>query len=297
MKVLISGSTGLVGGALSTALAGWGYTVHRLQRDPGMVGPETLYWNPAQGEIKPLELEGYDAVIHLAGENVGSGRWTKAKKQRIRDSRIEGTRLLSQALAGLEKPPKTFLVASAIGYYGNRGDEQLTEIAGPGKGFLSGVVRDWEQETQVAREAGIRTVNMRIGVVLSPNGGALKKMLLPFKLGLGGVMGDGQQYMSWIVLDDLCRAMHHLLTHGDIDGPVNLVAPNAVTNYEFTKTLGKVLGRPTIFPMPAFAAKLAFGQMADELLLSSTRVLPQRLQQSGFEFQCPELKQALEHVL
>jgi uncharacterized protein (TIGR01777 family) len=238
-----------------------------------------------------------DAVVHLAGENIASARWTERQKARIRDSRVKATGLLCNLLARYSPPPKALVCASAIGYYGDRGDEILKEESAPGSGFLSDVCREWEAATQPAVERGIRVVNLRIGMVLSALGGGLAKMLTPFKLGAGGVMGSGRQYMSWIAVDDLVDAIHFALTHESLRGPANAVAPSPVTNREFTRTLGRVLSRPTPFPMPAFAARLAFGEMADALLLASTRVQPARLLASGFTFRYPDLEGALRHLL
>jgi len=296
MKILVSGSTGLVGSALVSFLASGGHEVVRLVRGRLKPGVVEVPWDPQAGTIEAAKLEGLDAVVHLAGENI-AGRWTAAKKARIRSSRVEGTRLLAEALAGLKRPPKTLVCASAIGYYGDRGDEVLREDSPSGAGFLAAVCRDWEAAAHAAAEKGIRVVQLRIGVVLSPAGGALARMLTPFKLGLGGRIGPGSQFMSWIAIDDLIGAIHHALTTEPLRGPVNAVAPRAVTNREFTKTLGRVLARPTIFPMPAFAARLAFGEMADELLLASARVEPAKLVSSGYRFRTPELEAALRHLL
>ena len=295
MKILVSGSTGLVGSALVPFLLTGGHQVARLVRSQPTAGGE-VPWDPAAGRLEATNLEGLDAVVHLAGERI-TGRWTAAKKARIRSSRVQGTRLLAETLARLARPPKTLVCASAIGYYGHRGDELLREESPPGAGFLAEVCREWEAAARPAAEKGIRVVQLRIGVVLSAAGGALALMLTPFKLGLGGRVGSGQQYMSWIAIDDLAGIIQHALANESLRGPVNAVAPRAITNREFTKTLGRVLGRPTIFPMPAFAARLAFGQMADELLLASARVEPTRLIASGYKFRTPELEAALRHLL
>ena len=298
MKVLISGSSGLVGSALVRLLEGSGHEVVRLVRrtpDPG--GGTAANWDPAAGTIDAAALEGLDGVVHLAGENIAGGRWNQALKERIRSSRVDGTRLLAETLAGLDRPPQCLLSASAIGFYADRGDEQLDESSPVGAGFLADVCRAWESAAEPAREAGIRVVNLRIGVVLASDGGALKKMLLPFKLGLGGRVGSGRQWWSWIAIDDVVGAIQHALLTESLTGPLNLVAPNPATNLEFTKALGRVLRRPTVFPMPAFAARLALGEMADELLLASTRVDARRLTDSGYEFRCPGLDGALRHVL
>ncbi|MDB5389618.1 MAG: hypothetical protein JWM11_5264 [Planctomycetaceae bacterium] len=297
MKVLVTGSTGLVGSALVPLLTTSGHTVVRMTRGKRGGDGSSIVWDPESGQLDAHALEGFDAIIHLAGENIASRRWSTAQKVLIRDSRVVGTNLLSKTLAELKHKPKTLLCASAIGYYGNRGDKICTEQSTPGDDFLAHVCRDWEQATESAAEAGIRVVNMRIGVVLTPAGGALGKMQLPFKLGVGGVIGNGKQYMSCVAIDDVAGAIQHCLIHEELRGPVNLVAPEAVTNRDFTKTLGRILGRPTFFPMPAFAAKLAFGEMADALLLSSTRVVPNQLLNSGYQFRCPTVEEALRHVL
>jgi uncharacterized protein (TIGR01777 family) len=295
MKVLVTGATGLIGRQLAPLLTTQGHEVFRLvRREP--TEANDVPWDPDAGVLHPARLEGLNAVVHLAGESVGA-RWTKERKERIRSSRVEGTRLLCRALADLKQKPQTLVCASAIGYYGDRGNEQLAEESSRGEGFLPDVCAAWEQACDPARRAGIRVVNLRIGVVLSPQGGALKQMLLPFELGLGGVIGSGRQYVSWIAIDDVVGAINHCLTHAELTGPVNATAPNPASNHEFTKTLGGVLRRPTVLPMPAFAVRLAFGEMGQELLLSSTRVSPQRLQQSGYSFRYPTLEGALRHVL
>jgi uncharacterized protein (TIGR01777 family) len=235
--------------------------------------------------------------VHLAGENIAKGRWNARKKARIRDSRVNGTRLLSEALTRLSKPPAVMVCASAIGYYGDRGDEVLREESASGSGFLAEVCRQWEAAAEPARKRGIRVVHLRIGVVLSPEGGALAQMLFPFRMGLGGKLGSGRQYFSWIAIDDLVTVIAHALTNDTLQGPVNAVAPHPVTNLEFTRTLGRVLARPTLFPMPALAARLAFGEMADELLLSSARVEPTRLLATAYQFRHPQLEGALRHLL
>ena len=254
-----------------------------------------MVWDPS----RPLPLEiasGFDAVIHLAGESI-VGRWTAAKKQRILNSRIQGTGHLAEAVAKVSPPPRVFISASAIGFYGNRGDEVLRENSSPGSGFAAEVVRQWEAATQPAASAGIRTVQMRCGVVMSGDGGALPKMLTPFRLGLGGRLGDGHQWWSWVSVKDVVGAIQHTLNTESLSGPVNTVAPNPLTNAEFTRTLASVLKRPAIFPMPAFAVKLIFGEMGEELFLFSQRVEPAKLVASGYRFQHPDLKNALREIL
>jgi uncharacterized protein (TIGR01777 family) len=297
MKILVSGSTGMVGSALVPFLTSGGHEVARLVRSTPSADRGDVAWNPSQGTIDAAGLADVDAVVHLAGENIAAGRWNAKQKARIRDSRVDGTKLLCETLAAMDNPPKTLVCASAIGFYGDRGDDVLDEDSDPGSSFLCDVCREWEAACEPARQCGIRVVKLRIGVILSPAGGALAKMLLPFKLGAGGIVGNGRQYWSWISLDDVVGAIHHALTNDDVSGPVNGVAPNPVTNREFTKSLGSVLRRPTIFPMPAFAARLALGEMADELLLASTRVEPKRLLETGFEFRHADLTTALKHVL
>jgi len=295
--IAVSGATGLVGAALTQRLQQFGARVIRLTRSPTQDPESEAQWLPDQGLVEPERLAGCDAVIHLAGESIADGRWTEAKKQRIRDSRVIGTESLCRSLATMERKPATFVCASAIGYYGDRGDELLDETSPPGDGFLPDVCLGWEQACQPAHDAGIRVVNVRIGVILSRDGGALDKMLLPFKLGVGGKIGSGRQFMSWVSLDDVVGTFVHALTQRELEGPVNAVSPQPVTNGEFTKTLGAVLHRPTVFPLPAFAAKLALGQMADDLLLASAKVLPSRLEQTGYRFRHSELKSCLEAEL
>jgi uncharacterized protein (TIGR01777 family) len=265
-------------------------------RPRGIHRPNDIPWDPVAGTIAAAQFSDVDAVVHLAGESVAR-RWTTAVKKEIRDSRVRGTTLLCQTLAGLASRPSVLVSASAIGYYGDRGGERLDESSPRGRGFLAEVCQEWEHATTAARDADIRVVNLRIGVVLSRNGGALKSMLTPFRLGIGGVLGSGRQYFSWITLEDLVRAIQFALSASALSGPVNAVAPQPVTNREFTKTLGRVLGRPTIFPMPAFAARLAFGEMADEMLLASARVEPNALDAAQFEFAHPQLEPALRHIL
>lgn len=297
MQVLISGASGLVGRELTVFLERRGDSVLKLVRTKARTDKKNVYWDPDAGLLDVAGLENVDAVVHLAGENISEGKWTDEKKARIRDSRVKGTTLLSNHIAALKAKPRVLVSASAIGIYGNRGSEVLTENSSPGNDFLSGVCRDWESSTKAAKEAGIRVVNARIGIVLSKAGGALGKLLVPFKMGIGGKVGDGKQYMSWIAIADLISAIAFAIDSDFLNGPVNLVAPNPVTNEAFTNTLGAVLSRPTVLPAPAFAMRMLFGEMADALLLSSARVMPEKLISSGYKFQYPELKSALKSVL
>ncbi|MBS1244978.1 MAG: uncharacterized protein H6R41_1515 [Deltaproteobacteria bacterium] len=298
MRLAITGSTGLVGSEAVTVLSAAGHEVVRMVRRVPAPGEKAVRWDPVAREIDAAGLEGMDAVVHLAGENVGSGRWTAARKAAIRDSRVNGTHLLCDALAGLARPPKTLVCASATGYYGDRGEEALTEESLPGTGYLAEVCREWEAASDPAARKGIRVVALRIGMVLSPKGGALPRMLPLFRAGLGGVIGSGRQYVSWVALDDLPHIILHALQRGDLSGPVNAVAPRPTTNREFTEALGKALSRPTPLPVPAFALRLAVGrEMADALLLSSARAVPRRLEGTGYRFRFPELGPALRHML
>ena len=295
-KVLISGAAGFIGTHLIEFLVESGYKVKILTRSSRVSRENIVYWSPEKGKVSINELEDLYAVVHLAGENI-AGRWTDQKKAEIERSRVEGTRLLSESLAKLDKKPEVLVAASAIGYYGNRGDDILTEESAPGTGFLADVGVKWEDATSAAKEAGIRVCNLRIGLVLGTDGGALEKMLMPFKFGLGGRIGDGQQYWSWISIDDVVGIIYYLLNNKDIQGPVNAVAPNAVTNEEFTSALAKVLNRPTIFPLPAFVARGLLGEMADQTMLSSTRVVPQKLLNSGYKFEYTDLEDTLSSLL
>ena len=296
MKVLVTGATGLVGSSLGPLLTTQGHELFRLVRKAPSEAND-IPWDPAAGTLHAARLDGLDAVVHLAGENIAGARWTTSVKRKLRDSRVQPTRLLCETLAALPRKPKVLICASAIGYYGDRGLQPLSENSGPGEGFLPDLCVEWEAACQPALEAGIRVVHLRTGIVLSPQGGALQKMLLPFQCGVGGVIGSGRQYWSWIALDDLIGSILHCLQHEDVAGPVNGTAPFPVTNYEFTKTLGGVLGRPTVLPVPAFAAKLALGEMANDLLLSSARVLPEQLERTGYKFRFPRLEGALRHLL
>ena len=296
-RILVSGSSGLIGSALIPSLKGAGARIARLARTSTVQGgsdEDRVAWNPAE-PLAPDSVSGFDAIIHLAGESI-VGRWTASKKARIRDSRIPATANLARALAQAKTKPQILISASAIGYYGNRGDELLTEESGAGSGFAAGLARDWELAAVAAVDAGIRTVLVRVGIVVATTGGALSKMLPAFKMGVGGKLGDGRQWMSWIDLQDVVGAIQHILRCDLLHGPVNLVAPKPVTNAEFSKTLGSVLSRPAVFPVPAFAARLAFGEMADELLLASQRVEPAKLISSGYPFRFPTLKSSLESL-
>jgi uncharacterized protein (TIGR01777 family) len=293
-RILVSGVSGPIGEALLPSLRSSGCTVVRLVRG-GTTGDEHISWDPAVPLI-PEAVSGFDAVIHLAGEGV-FGRWTADKKSRVRDSRVVGTFNLSSALAQTEEKPRVFISGSAIGYYGNRGEETLREESAPGAGFLAEVCQDWEEATTPAVQADIRTAHIRTGVVLSPKGGALGAMLPPFRMGLGGRTGDGQQWMSWIDVRDLVGAIHHILKNDLIQGAVNMVSPKPVRNAEFAKTLASVLSRPAIFPLPAFAVKLAFGQMGEEMLLGSQKVEASKLISTGYPFRYRELRASLESIL
>lgn len=296
MNILVSGSSGFIGSALVAALRAGDQRVVRLVRPQSKAEGPVVRWDPDTGTIDRAGLEGIEAVIHLAGASIAE-RWTPEHKARIRESRVRGTRLLSEALAEQARPPRVLICASAIGYYGDRGDEWLTEESPPGTGFLADVCQQWEAAAEPARRRGIRVVNLRIGIVLGRQGGALARVLLPFRLGLGGTIGCGRQYWSWIAVDDLVSAFLHAVVTDSLNGPVNAVSPMPVTNREFTRTLGRVLARPTIFPLPAPVARLLLGEMADALLLASARVRPVRLLESGFQFRYPDLESALRHLL
>jgi uncharacterized protein (TIGR01777 family) len=295
MKILVSGATGLVGSALCPLLREAGWQVCRLTRSPRSA--EDVGWRPEAGELDRTALENVQAVVHLAGENVGGGRWNDKRKAAIYKSRVGGARLISQSIAQLNAKPGVFISASAIGYYGDRGDEVLDETSSPGEGFLADVCKAWEAATEPAAAVGTRVVNLRFGLVLSTAGGGLAQMLTPFKLGAGGRIGSGRQYVSWIAIDDVATAIMHALQTNSLVGPVNCVAPNPVTNDEFTRALGAALKRPTLMNVPAPVLRLALGEMADALLLSSTRAIPRKLQQSGYHFRYARLADALKHVL
>jgi uncharacterized protein (TIGR01777 family) len=290
-RILVSGVSGPIGTALLPSLRNSGWFAVRLVRG-GAAGGGQIAWDPEK-PIAPEDVSGFDAVIHLAGESI-VGRWTAAKKRKIRDSRVLGTSHLASALARAEGKPKVFVCGSAIGYYGNRGDETLREESAPGTGFLAEVCREWEEAAAPAVEAGIRTAHLRTGIVLSPKGGALGAMLVPFKLGLGGRTGNGRQWMSWIDVQDMVGAIHHIVKNDPLHGAVNMVAPKPVRNAEFAATLASVLSRPAIFPMPAFVAKAVFGEMGEELLLGSQRVEAGKLISSGYSFRYGALRESLE---
>ncbi len=293
--VAVTGARGLVGSTLVPLLTTGGHQVTKLVRRPPQ--EEEAFWNPKENVLDASSLDGIDAVVHLAGENIAARRWTPEVKAEIRDSRVHGTRLLCQAIAKMKHPPKVLVCASAIGFYGDRGQQDVDEETAAGTSFLADVAQQWEAATEPARAAGIRVVNLRFGIVLSPKDGALSKMLLPFKLGGGGRIGGGDQYWSWISIDDAAGVIHHALMTESLSGPVNAVTANPVTNLEFTKTLGRVLKRPTVVPLPAFAARLALGDMADELILASIRVQPKKLVESDYRFRQPTLEAALRHLL
>ncbi len=296
MKILVTGASGLVGGGLVRGLERDGHAVSRLVRRPPK-GQDEIEWDPGAGRLDPAALGGFDVVVHLAGENIAGGRWSDARKARIRDSRVDGTRLLAERLLAADPRPRAFVGASAIGYYGDRGDTVCDESTPPGDGFLPDVCVAWEEAARPLADASVRVAHLRIGIVLSAEGGALKAMLLPFRLGLAGRLGPGTQWMSWIGYDDLIAAFRFVIERDDARGAYNAVSPSPVTNAEYTKTLGRVLGRPTILPAPAFLVRVALGEMADALLLASTRVVPRRLTDAGFTFERPALEAALRAEL
>ena len=297
MRVLVSGATGLIGSALVARLGQTGHAAIRLVRTDPDPGGTDVRWDPAAGALDPAPLEGLDAVVHLAGEDIASGAWTDAKKARIRASRVDATALLARTVARLSRPPAVLACASAVGYYGDRGDEVLTEESAAGTGFLASVCRDWEQAAAPASEAGIRVLHLRFGVVLDPSAGALSKMLGLFRKGMGGPIGGGRQYVSWIALDDAVGGILHGLSTPALSGAVNVAAPAAVTQSEFAATLGRVLGRPTLLSVPAFGVRLMLGEMAGETILASQRLVPGRLLATGYTFRWPALEPALRHLL
>ena len=297
MDVAVAGSSGLIGSALVRALEGAGTRVRRLVRPGSPLGPDRVAWDPAAGSIDAPALEGVGAVVNLAGKPVGPHRWTPAHKAEVLESRTRSTRLLAETIAELEQPPDVLVSASASGYYGDRGEEILTEESGPGTGFLSDVCLQWEAATQPASQAGIRVAHMRTGIVLSPEGGALRSMLPLFRRGLGGRIGSGAQWWSWISIEDQVGAIVHLIGAGGAAGAFNLTSPHPVTNAEFTSVLARALGRPAALVVPKFALRAAFGEFADEGLLSSQRILPRRLEDAGYSFRAPELEPALRGLL
>lgn len=296
MKILVSGSSGMIGSRAIAFLDSEGHELWRLLRHQ-VSDSRQIYWDPLSGMLDPDQLSGFDAVLHLAGENIANGRWSRARMDRIHMSRVDGTRLLCERLAETKHQPEVLVCASGIGFYGSRGDEQLDEGSSLGAGFLAEVCKDWEAACKPAQTAGIRVVNLRIGMVLSPAGGVLAKMLPVFRLGLGGVIGNGRQIISWISIDDLVAIIGFILDDRQLSGPINAVSPNPVGNREFTKTLGRVLGRPTLLPLPAFAVKLMFGPMGRELLLGGQRAKPTRLAAAAYPFLQPELEPALRSLL
>jgi uncharacterized protein len=295
MKIAIAGASGLVGSALIPSLVQDGAAITRLVRSTPK--PGEIEWHPNQDHLNVESLEGFDVIINLAGENIAGGRWTDEQKRKIRDSRVSGTHLLSEAIAKMSVKPSAFLCASATGIYGDRDDEVLDEQSESGGGFLAGVCREWEKACEPAVKAEVRVVNLRLGPVIAREGGMLAKLLTPFKMGMGGKVGSGKQYISWVGLDDVVNAIKVAINDQSIRGPLNIVSPNPVTNEEFTRTLGHVLNRPTALAVPAFAARLAFGEMADEMLLASQKVLPKKLSAIGFQFQYPELEAAFKKYI
>jgi uncharacterized protein len=294
--VAITGASGLIGRALLARLRLNGTRVRRIVRAPDPDSPDDIVWDPMRGVLQPRDLEGVETVVHLAGEPIAQ-RWTGARREAIRESRVRGTELLARALAALDRKPTVLLSGSAVGYYGDRGDDAVNEESPPGTDFLAGVAREWEQATGAAKDAGIRVVLLRTGIVLSPRGGALERLLPLFRLGVGGPIGTGRQWISWIALEDHLRAMEHAIATTGLHGPVNLVAPNPVTNAEFAATLGRVLGRPALVTVPSFALELLYGEMARATILAGQRVLPNALLRNGFHFAHPTLEDALRFEL
>ena len=296
MNILVTGASGLIGSALSSFLTKSRHQVIRMVRKAQVAAGE-VRWDPAAGILDAEPLERLDAVVHLAGENIAVGRWTAEKKRRIRESRVQGTRFLAQSLARLFDPPRVLVSVSAIGYYGDRGEEQVDEESAAGTGFLPELCKEWEAATSPAVIRGIRVVTPRVGMVLSAEGGALARMLPAFRFGVGGRIGNGRQHISWITIDDLVGILDHTIHNESLHGPVNAVAPNPVTNREFSLTLGRVLSKPAHFFLPALAARIAFGKMAGEVLLAGARVSPKRLKETGYTYKFPELESALRHAL
>ncbi len=297
MRVAVTGASGLIGSHLVRALEADGHRVTRLVRRPP-AGPHEIRWDPTGGTLDRTGLEDHDAVVHLAGASLGDHRWTNSYKAKVLDSRVAGTSLLAETLASLDRPAAVLASGSAVGYYGDRGDEELTERSAPGTGFLAEVVQAWEAATAPASRAGIRVALLRSGVVQAPEGGALKRLLLPFRLGIGGRIGSGRQWLSWVAIDDEVSAIRHVLTNRSVDGPVNVTSPNPVTNAEYTRALGRVLHRPTLLPTPTPVLQLLLGrELVSEMLLGGQRVLPAVLQASGYAFARPSLEEALADML
>ena len=303
MKIIISGASGLVGHELTTALRAEGHRVLRLTRswrqssETSAVSADTIAWDPSSAKVYARALESADAVINLNGASISGGRWTAKRKALLRSSRLDSTRLLVDAVGRLKDKPRIFLSASAVGFYGSRGDEILTEASGPGGDFLSALARDWETEANRAASFGIRTAILRFGVILAREGGALPQMVRPFRFGVGGRLGDGSQWLSWIAIDDVIRIVKFMISDARLTGPVNLVAPAPVQNAEFARIVGKLLHRPAVVPAPAFALRLALGEMADSLLLASQRAYPEKLLRAGYSFQFGEIESALRAIL
>lgn len=301
MKIVISGASGLIGTALTDSLKKDGHTVIPLTRSKSN-SEQSIHWNIESGEIESEKLENTDVIIHLAGENISGdnpiqGRWTEERKEKILNSRVKGTSLLADTITKLNNPPKVFISASAIGYYGDRNAELLNEKSSKGTGFLSDVCEKWENSANKAEEKCVRVVHPRFGVVLSKNGGALKAMLLPYQMGIGGIIGNGEQFMSWVDISDVVGSIKHIIDKNEISGIVNIVSPSPVTNHDYTKALGDVLNRPTIFPIPALVVNLLFGEMGNELLLGSQKVSPDVLLNTGYKFNYPRISESLNHVL
>lgn len=294
MHIAITGATGLVGTALHRALAAAGHEVVAISRNPGASG---VRWNPARREIDPAALAGVAAVVHLAGESIAGGRWTADRKAQLRESRVPATRWFTEVLARLVPVPRVLISASAVGIYGDRGDEVLSEASPLGDDFLAVLATDWEAAADPARQAGIRVVHPRFGIVLAPAGGVLAKMIPAFRLGLGGPVGGGRQWVSWITIDDLTGGVEHALANDTLAGPVNFTSPHPARNAEFARALGRALHRPAVFPLPAFALRLAFGELADATLLASQRAVPVRLTESGYQLRYPDIDEALRHVV
>ncbi|HKW89135.1 MAG TPA: TIGR01777 family oxidoreductase [Candidatus Acidoferrales bacterium] len=301
MKILVSGSSGFVGTALCASLRREGHTLGRLTRSGSITASgyadEAIRWEPPTGSLDLAAMEAADAVVHLAGASIASGRWTQAKKELLRASRIDSTRHLVGGIAKLKHKPRVFICASAIGYYGDRGHEILTESSAPGNDFLSRLCVEWEAAASEAERIGIRVVMLRFGIILDAHGGALPRILLPFRFGAGGRLGSGKQWMSWIALEDVVAIIHHAIGNDSLRGPMDTVSPNPITNIEFTKIVAKVLHRPALFPAPRFALRLALGEMADALLFSSQRVIPEKLAELRYSFRHPDLQEALRSIL